>query len=316
MNIESDGSSVVTYAYHPSESAGWAFVALFAGSTVAHIVLMFPYRSAFFIPMIIGGISSFTPPDPPDHAQLLIVLTHHLVESGGYYGRVWSSHDPSNFKAYILQVLLILAAPPIISATIYMALSRIIKALDAAHHAIVSPRWTTALFMLGDIVAFCSQLAGAGMQATTSASVRKTGGTVVTVGLFFHLALFSFFIVNTIVFHVRNSRNPSYLSGHPRVPNWRRRMYALYLASAFIQVRNIVRIAEYIQGADGFVMSHEVFIYLFDAALMWLAITIFVVVHPGKLIKKAKRAEKDMSSSGDGLLAMEARGGTKESEMS
>lgn len=89
-------------------------------------------------------------------------------------------------------------------------------------------------------------------------------------------------------------------------------MYALYLASAFIQVRNIVRIAEYIQGADGFVMSHEVFIYLFDAALMWLAITIFVVVHPGKLFKKAKRAEKDMSSSGDGLLAMEAEKGRRE----
>lgn len=212
-------------------------------------------------------------------------------------------------------MLLILAAPPIISATIYMSLGRIIKALDAAHHAIVGPRWTTALFMMGDIVAFCSQLAGAGMQATTSESVRRTGGTVVLVGLFFHLALFSFFIANIIAFHVRNARNPSLLSDHPRVPNWRRRMYALYLASGFVQVRNIVRIAEYIQGPKGFVMSHEVFIYLFDAALMWLAISIFLVIHPGRLIKIATRVGRNLSAGGEALLGSDHTRGVKNPEM-
>lgn len=238
-----------------------------------------------------------------------------IVEAGGYYGRVWSSNDPENFKAFILQLLLILAAPPIISATIYMALGRIIKALDAAEHAIVGPRWTTTLFMMGDIVAFCSQLAGAGMQATTSDGVRKTGGTVVLVGLFFHLALFSFFIINIIVFHMRNARSPSLLSDHPRVPNWRLRMYALYLASVFVQVRNIVRIAEYIQGPDGFVMSHEVFIYLFDAVLMWLAMSVFLVIHPGKLVKRARRVAKSLSTGGEALLGVEGARGSKIVEM-
>lgn len=212
-------------------------------------------------------------------------------------------------------MLLILAAPPIISATIYMALGRIIKALDAAEHAIVGPRWTTFLFMIGDIVAFCSQLAGAGMQATTSARVRKTGGTVVLVGLFFHLALFSFFIVNIIVFHMRNARSPSLLSDHPRIPSWRRRMYALYLASVFVQVRNIVRIAEYIQGPNGFVMSHEVFIYLFDAALMWLAMSVFLVIHPGKLVKRARRVVKNISAGGEALLERDGARGSKIVEM-
>lgn len=218
------------------------------------------------------------------------------MEAGGYYGRVWSSHDPDNFKAYVLQMLLLLAAPPIITATVYMSLGRIIRALDADEHAVVSPRWTTALFMLGDIIAFLSQIAGAGMQATTSESIRKSGGTVIVVGLFFQLALFSFFIVNILVFHLRNLREPSFLSGHPRVPSWTRRIYVLYLASVFILVRNIVRIAEYLQGFDGYVASHEVFIYVFDAALMWLAMCVFIVFHPGKMIKKANRAGKDVGA--------------------
>lgn len=62
MNIESDGTSFESYPYHPSKVAGWAFVGLFAGSSAAHTILMFPYRSAFFIPMIIGGISTYSSP--------------------------------------------------------------------------------------------------------------------------------------------------------------------------------------------------------------------------------------------------------------
>lgn len=46
------------YPYTPSESAGYAFMALFGISTVAHLILTIPFRAAFFIPMILGGICS------------------------------------------------------------------------------------------------------------------------------------------------------------------------------------------------------------------------------------------------------------------
>lgn len=53
-----DGSIDVTYfLYTPSKSAGWAFAAWFAITTLAHFILMFPFRSALFIPLVIGGIS-------------------------------------------------------------------------------------------------------------------------------------------------------------------------------------------------------------------------------------------------------------------
>lgn len=53
-----NGSSpwVDFYPYVPSRTAGYAFMALFGISTVAHFVLMFPYRAAYFIPLLLGGV--------------------------------------------------------------------------------------------------------------------------------------------------------------------------------------------------------------------------------------------------------------------
>ena len=58
IEIAPNGDIDITYfLYTPSKAAGWAFLVLFAGTTLAHFVLMFPYRAAFFIPLVIGGIS-------------------------------------------------------------------------------------------------------------------------------------------------------------------------------------------------------------------------------------------------------------------
>lgn len=55
------------YPYYPSREAGYAFMALFGISTVAHFMLMIPYRAAYFIPLVLGGI-----------CKLLHGSSHHL----------------------------------------------------------------------------------------------------------------------------------------------------------------------------------------------------------------------------------------------
>lgn len=42
------------YAYNPAQPPAYLFLGLFGGTAVVHFVLMFPYRCAFPIPMIIG----------------------------------------------------------------------------------------------------------------------------------------------------------------------------------------------------------------------------------------------------------------------
>ncbi|KAI9685639.1 MAG: hypothetical protein M1820_010767 [Bogoriella megaspora] len=265
------------YAYTPSVLAAWTFVVLFAGATLVHFIFMFSMRSAFFIPLIIGGIT----------------------EAFGYYGRAWAGRDPHNFGAWALQAFLIICAPPMISATVYMSLGRTIRALDGRDNALMPPRATTPLFVVGDIIAFISQLAGIGLQAARSTTASATGKKIVLGGLIFQLLLFAFFIANIIVFHKRNSRCPTMLSTHPQVSNWKHKIFALYFASGCILLRNFVRVIEYAEGGKGQVTTHEVFVYLFDAALMWMAMAVFVIIHPGTLLKQARRVTELLAKNAE-----------------
>jgi hypothetical protein len=49
------------YPYVPSATAGYAFVAIFGIATIVHIVLTIPFRAAYFIPLILGGICMLCP---------------------------------------------------------------------------------------------------------------------------------------------------------------------------------------------------------------------------------------------------------------
>lgn len=55
---------------------------------------------------------------------------------------------------------MILLAPPLYAASIYMTLGRLIRYLDAEALSIVPIRWLTLIFVIGDVVAFVMQAAG------------------------------------------------------------------------------------------------------------------------------------------------------------
>jgi hypothetical protein len=58
---------------------------------------------------------------------------------------------------------------------------------------------------------------------------------------------------------------------------WKRHLYVLYVTSALILIRSIFRVVEYLQGNNGYLISHEVFIYVMDALLMAIVMVIFAV---------------------------------------
>ena len=60
------------------------------------------------------------------------------------------------------------------------------------------------------------------------------------------------------------------------------------MAGVFTWVRNIVRIAEYAQGFNGFIMKHEFMLYVFDASFMAIVVFLYLVVHPGRLVRQAR----------------------------
>ena len=47
---------VVFYQYRPSQTAGYAFLALFSLTSLAHIIYLFTLRAFWFTPFLLGGI--------------------------------------------------------------------------------------------------------------------------------------------------------------------------------------------------------------------------------------------------------------------
>lgn len=58
-------------------------------------------------------------------------------------------------------------------------------------------------------------------------------------------------------------------------------MWALYASCFLILVRSIFRVAEFVEGNDGFIMNREYLLYIFDACLMSLTGIVLAVVYPG-----------------------------------
>lgn len=111
---------------------------------------------------------------------------------------------------------------------------------------------------------------------------QDSGNNIIIGGLIVQIVFFGFFVISSVVFHRRIMANPTPESVGDYVP-WAKHLYALYVSSILILIRSIIRVVEYVQGTDGVMLSTEVFIYVFDATLMFLVMAIFVVIHPSEV---------------------------------
>lgn len=130
-----------------------------------------------------------------------------------------------------------------------------------------------------------TQALGGGIQAKGSLNTMHIGENVIVGGLFVQLLFFGFFIVTAMVFHIRLNKRPTPQSMDPAIP-WPKHMSALYATSALILVRSIFRVVEYLQGNAGYLLRHEVFLYVFDAVLMLAVMVLLNVIHPKEITSK------------------------------
>lgn len=202
----------------------------------------------------------------------------------------------------MIQAILILIAPALFAASIYMILARLIRAVHAEHLSIIPIRWVTKIFVIGDVVAFTFQAGGGGIQAAGTLELYDIGEKMIIVGLFVQIVIFGFFMVTSILFHTRLVKNPTAASSEAWVP-WRRHLVILYTTSALILVRSIFRVIEYLQGNGGYLISHEIFLFIFDAVLMAITMAIFCIWYIGDLEKHSHH--QSMKSSDSEHLMME-----------
>ena len=127
--------------------------------------------------------------------------------------------------------------------------------------------------------------------ASSTASTASTGSQIVLAGLLVQIIIFGFFVAMAAIFHRRLSVQPTSKSNDPVMP-WRKYMLVLYFTSGLILVRNIVRVAEFVEGFNGYIILHEVFLYVFDGVLMAIVSYAFNVWYPSQFAEKARKAAK------------------------
>ncbi|KAF7858844.1 hypothetical protein EAF04_008886 [Stromatinia cepivora] len=233
-------------------------------------------------------------------------------ETFGYYGRSKCHDNISDIGPWILQMIFILGAPTFLAATVYMILARLTVALGAEGYSMIRPRWLTKIYVLIDIICFISQFAGAGAQASGDAQVIFMGNKVILGGLIFQIIAFCFFLFMAWRIAVHFGQNQERYSSSNRYAGsgWKKYFRALYAVSVLLIIRNLVCVIEYAQqvnsggfayatrnddGSLTYIGKHtttigdkEVFLYLFDASLMFLVILIFLIIHPGEFTKDAR----------------------------
>lgn len=136
--------------------------------------------------------------------------------------------------------------------------------------------------------------------ASGTISSYELGEHITVAGLAVQLLFFSFFMVTCVTFHYRIRKNPTAkvieVSGHGNgtpTRRWEVVLFGLYTASILILVRSIFRLIEYAQGNSGYLISHEVFMYVFDATLMFLAMLVMNICHPTTLLIGSRKNYND-----------------------
>lgn len=118
--------------------------------------------------------------------------------------------------------------------------------------------------------------------ASGSLSATTTGENIIILGLVVQILFFSGFVIVSAVLHYRIWRFPTARSLDPD-SSWRISLWSLYFGSILIWVRCVFRLAEYIQGNDGYLISHEAYLYIFDALLIFGVAVIYAFIHPSRI---------------------------------
>ncbi|KAL3482890.1 RTA1 like protein [Aspergillus germanicus] len=251
-------SGYYVWKYVPSIVAAVIFLILFASVTVYHFWKMWRSKIRFTLPFAIGGIF-----------QII-----------GYGARIGSHNDTGKLMPYCIQAVFILLGPALFAASVYMILGRIIRSVRGEHHSILRITWLTKTFVLCDVLTFIIQAGGSGMMV--SSDLTNIGEAIVIAGLAIQVASFCLFLGTAIIFHTRMRSAPTAASRDPSHP-WRQHLYSLYAISGLILVRSIFRVVEYVMGNDGYPLTHEWTLYIFDAVPMFTAMVIFAVWYPSDL---------------------------------
>ncbi|CAN9176144.1 unnamed protein product [Alternaria alternata] len=184
MSTPADDSSAVPeyvlWPYTPTIAAGAIAAVVMFILFFIHTFRLVKNKTWFCIPFVIGA----------------------LCEAIGYSARAAAHNDTEGKTPYIIQSTLILLAPILFAASIYMILGRLIRRTDSAEYSLIRVNWLTKIFVGGDILCFLIQAGGAGMLVSANDKDGfKRGENIILGGLILQILIFGFFVVVASIWH-------------------------------------------------------------------------------------------------------------------
>lgn len=214
----------------------------------------------------------------------------HATETAeviGWASRAYAAKCPYNSNAFLSQEVTLIIAPVFFSAALYVILGLLIVDLGRAS-SIISAKWYTVVFCTCDVISLVVQAVGGAMASTSDTDAQQTRGThIMVAGIAFQLGTMTLFglMVGDFIRRIGSSRLGMKQAVTPRL----RLVLAAVLASfLMIYIRSIYRTIELAQGWNGYLITHEGYFIGLDAAIMVVAVAVFIPVDPAVVMRDPK----------------------------
>ncbi|KXL42809.1 hypothetical protein M433DRAFT_71194 [Acidomyces richmondensis BFW] len=266
----------------PNIGAAYLYIVLFGLTAIAHVVQMFWHRKWYcWVIVVSAGMQTA--------AYTMRTLSIRFVTNSGYY-TYW--------------FVLMMIAPIWTNAFAYMVCGRMVYNFTEKGSVFKMKAWNFGLiFVLLDIFAFFIQVIGAVIASiqTSNTKLPMIGIHIYMGGIGFQQLCIFLFLALAARLHMRLRVQPPSCERHTAFTC----LWVLYVVVLLITIRIIFRLIEYSSGIQSSIPLHEEYQYIFDSTLMLLALVLFNVFHPGRMMpgkesKWPKRKErKAMRKAGE-----------------
>ncbi|KAK6903098.1 hypothetical protein I204_07763 [Kwoniella mangroviensis CBS 8886] len=291
-NPKNDEASIIIYGYTPSLALGIIGIITFTICVSLHSFWLARKRGTRWF-----------------HS---LILVGALMEIGGYAARLSSHKRPFVVSSFVAQYFLIVVAPVLFSAAIYLSLSIATRSYKGAERLlIISPRKVLIFFVTADIVTTVIQVVGAALIGSSeSAKVRgnpssvtpEQANDILLAGLAIQCFSFTSFLL-LLLLTIYRSHQPTYthhLTSITSLNKLRSFLYTILLTSLLILLRTTFRLAETGQGFFGFASTHESLFGTLEYLPVVLTLLIWGILPISKFVDLGQSRERERLDSAIG----------------
>ncbi|EGV64644.1 phospholipid-translocating ATPase rsb1 [Yamadazyma tenuis] len=248
----------------------------------------------------------------------------YTLEFIGFIGRILAFVDATEINYFLLEFVSLTISPAFIMAGIYFTFGQLV-ATYGRKYSLLKPLWYTYIFISFDVTSLVIQAIGGGIASAESSENKDTslGTNIMIAGIVFQVFSMSVFLILWFDFLLRiffkpegsptrtplsffrllfNTRVANQLkithmdgSYNPKFADLRARPLvnfyplAITIGTLAIYVRCIYRVVELAQGWSGYLISHEVYLMVLDAAMVAICGLVFTGFHPYFVFGKTNR---------------------------